>query len=258
MLTDSNPLTYLLTTAKLDATSYRWLSALSTFSFQLQYRAGKRNIDADGLSRRPQAKPVNDQVSQKEEERIRQFIHPHLPEDEVTRISSTTVNAVCERHLVYPPVDSHKNGPINPLVASLAMMAKAVPDSFEHCDGFPVISSISEEDLKQQQRADPAIFEILRLMETGETPPPAVKKELPVLPTFLREMNKLELKDEILYRKRQVGEETQYQIVLPVKFRDMVLRSLHDDMGHMGLDRTLDLTRSRFFGLEWLLMLKGR
>ena len=127
------------------------------------------------------------------------------------------------------------------------MMAKAVPDSFEHCDGFPVISSISEDDLKQQQRADRAICVILRLMETGETPPPAVKKELPELPIFLREMNKLELKDEILYRKRQVGEETQYQIVLPVKFRDMVLRSLHDDMGHMGLDRTLDLTRSRFF-----------
>ena len=246
VLTDSNPLTYLLTTAKLDATSYRWLSALSTFSFQLQYRAGKRNIDADGLSRRPQAEPVNDQVSQKEEERIRQFIHPHLPEDEVTRISSTTVNAVCERHLVYPPVDSHKNGPINPLVASLAMMAKAVPDSFEHCDGFPVISSISEEDLKQQ-RADPAIWEILSLMDTGETPPPAVKKELPELPMLLREMNKLELKDEILLRKRQVGEETQYQIVLPVKFRDMVLRSLYDDMGHMGFDRTLDLTRSRLF-----------
>ncbi|KAK0139814.1 hypothetical protein N1851_023257 [Merluccius polli] len=71
-------------------------------------------------------------------------------------------------------------------------MVKAVPDSFEHCDGFPVISSISEEDLKQQQRADPAICEILRLMETGETPPPAVKKELPELPIFLREMNKLD------------------------------------------------------------------
>ena len=37
----------------------------------------------------------------------------------------------------------HEDGPISPLVASLSMMAKAVPDSFEHCDGFPVISSIS-------------------------------------------------------------------------------------------------------------------
>ena len=52
-------------------------------------------------------------------------------------------------------------------------------------------------------------------------------------------MNKLELKDDTVYRKRQ---ETRYQIFLPVKFRNMVLRSLQDDIGHMGLDRTLDLT----------------
>ena len=48
VVTDSNPLTYLLTSAKLDATSYRWLAALSTFSFKILYRA-----DADGLSHRP-------------------------------------------------------------------------------------------------------------------------------------------------------------------------------------------------------------
>lgn len=48
---DSNPLTYILTTAKLDATSYRWLATLSTFSFKLVYRPGKQNADADGLSR---------------------------------------------------------------------------------------------------------------------------------------------------------------------------------------------------------------
>lgn len=56
VVTDSNPLTYILTSAKLDATSYRWLAALSTFDFQLQYRAGKQNQDADGLSRRPHSR----------------------------------------------------------------------------------------------------------------------------------------------------------------------------------------------------------
>ena len=248
VVTDSNPLTYLLTTAKLDATSYRWLSALSTFRFQLQYRAGKSNLDADGLSRRPHAEPVNNLVSQKEEERISQFIYRHLPEsDEFTRISCKTVSAICEKHLVCPPADANSNDPISPLIVSLAMSAEAIPDRFEHCDGFPVISSISEEDLKQQQRADPAICEIIRLMETGESPPPAVKKELPDLPIFLRELNKLELKNNILYRKRQVVERTQYQIVLPEEFRGIVMSSLHDDMGHLGFDRTLDLTRARFF-----------
>lgn len=70
VITDSNPLTYVLTTARLDATSYRWLAALSTFSFKLQYRAGKLNADADGLSRRPQEQLPENPVSQKEYERI--------------------------------------------------------------------------------------------------------------------------------------------------------------------------------------------
>ena len=51
--TDNNPLTYVLTTAKLDATGHRWLAALSGYNFSLVYRAGRKNQDADALSRLP-------------------------------------------------------------------------------------------------------------------------------------------------------------------------------------------------------------
>ena len=51
VLTDNNPLTYVLTSAKLDATGPRWLAALAAFNFTLKYRPGKSNADADGLSR---------------------------------------------------------------------------------------------------------------------------------------------------------------------------------------------------------------
>ena len=49
--TDNNPLTYVLTTAKLDAASHRWVASLANYNFRLHYRAGKTNIDADALSR---------------------------------------------------------------------------------------------------------------------------------------------------------------------------------------------------------------
>ncbi|KAK6169383.1 hypothetical protein SNE40_020449 [Patella caerulea] len=49
--TDNNPLTYILTTAKLDATGHRWLAALTNYNFSIRYRAGKKNMDADALSR---------------------------------------------------------------------------------------------------------------------------------------------------------------------------------------------------------------
>ena len=51
VLTDNNPLTYVLTSAKLDATGHRWLAALAAYNFTLKYRPGKSNADADGLSR---------------------------------------------------------------------------------------------------------------------------------------------------------------------------------------------------------------
>ena len=51
--TNNNPLTYILTTAKLDATSHRWVAALAAYNFSLNYRPGKANIDVDALSRIP-------------------------------------------------------------------------------------------------------------------------------------------------------------------------------------------------------------
>ena len=51
--TDNNPLTYVLTTAKLDATGQRWMAALGTYNFRIFYRSGKSNGNADALSRIP-------------------------------------------------------------------------------------------------------------------------------------------------------------------------------------------------------------
>ncbi|KAJ8004171.1 hypothetical protein DPEC_G00156010 [Dallia pectoralis] len=51
--TDNNPLTYVLTTAKLNATGHRWVAELADYNFTIRYRPGKNNSDADGLSRMP-------------------------------------------------------------------------------------------------------------------------------------------------------------------------------------------------------------
>lgn len=56
--TDHNPLTYVLTTAKLDATCHRWLAELSAYNFEVYYKPGKKNIDADTLSRLPRISPT--------------------------------------------------------------------------------------------------------------------------------------------------------------------------------------------------------
>ena len=51
--TDDNPLTYALTIPNLDATGHRWVGALASFEFTLEYQKGADNGVADALSRVP-------------------------------------------------------------------------------------------------------------------------------------------------------------------------------------------------------------
>lgn len=248
VVTDSNPLTYILTSAKLDATSYRWLASLSNYSFKLQYRAGKQNQDADGLSRRPHGELVNDAQSKKEQERVSRFVERHLVDKDTTElINHDVLQAICQSHLI-KNIDDNKDCGFT-LVESLTISTEAIPDIYgaEDEHGLPTVPALSKTELKEKQRTDMTIREIISQLETGQTPPPTLREELPDLPLLLRELNRLVLYDEVLYRKRQDGDQVTYQLVLPEELRSSVLHSLHNDMGHLGIDRTLDLVRTRFY-----------
>ena len=47
--TDNNLLTYILTTAKLDATGQRWVASLANYNFKIFYKSGKLNVEVDAL-----------------------------------------------------------------------------------------------------------------------------------------------------------------------------------------------------------------
>ncbi|KAK7909418.1 hypothetical protein WMY93_014102 [Mugilogobius chulae] len=237
VVTDNNPLTYILTSAKLDATSHRWLAALSTFSFKLQYRAGRHNMDADALSRRPH---VHSSHITSDQEVLDQFAEQHTPGPGDPTLSSDVVNAICQSCLIRTEAAST-------LIESLSISADAVPESFADHHGLPVVPALSPSELREKQKADPSLREVIHQLRTGEKIPPTAREELPAIPLLLRELSKLELVEGILYRKRQDNEQTSYQLVLPEDLRSTVLQSLHDDMGHMGIERTLDLARTRFY-----------
>ena len=52
-IVDNNPLTYVMKSARLDATTSRWVAALASFNFIIHYKAGIKNKDADMMSRKP-------------------------------------------------------------------------------------------------------------------------------------------------------------------------------------------------------------
>ena len=48
--TDNNPLTYVLTSAKLDACGQRWVAKLANYNLTIKYKCGLSNVEADALS----------------------------------------------------------------------------------------------------------------------------------------------------------------------------------------------------------------
>lgn len=247
-VTDSNPLTYVLSTAKLDAVGYRWLAALSTYNFKLQYRCGKQNVDADGLSRRPHPELPEEDSSHDELGRVLTFVERLTAEAGEQEISSDVIQAICDSRLTQR--SEYSRDPPVAFISSLTMQTAAVPDVYsqeDQCGGLPTIPHLSSSDIREAQLADPCIKEVIAQIQTGESPSKPVRDALPRLPYLLKEKDRLEFHDGVLYRRRNIADKDTYQLVLPEKFHADVLKRLHDDLGHMGVDRTLDLVRNRFY-----------
>ncbi|XP_056437540.1 uncharacterized protein LOC130374637 [Gadus chalcogrammus] len=220
--TDNNPLTYVLTSAKLSAVGHRWLAALATYEFTIQYRPGRQNIDANLLSRQ------------------------YSPEEakEWTSVPPAGIKALCKRACISGEADVPDR-----LVDQLGAPAAAVPEAYV----FPVnlsmnvLDQLSPKDIQASQDMDPTIGPLKKALEKNKGLTRS-KNDSPETVLLLRESRKLELKDGLLYRVKEktCGKQIK-QLVLPARYRPMVLRSLHDECGHMGMERTTELIKDRFY-----------
>ncbi|XP_067266693.1 uncharacterized protein [Chanodichthys erythropterus] len=221
--TDNNPLTYVLTSAKLSATGHRWLAALATYDFSLQYKPGRHNIDADVLSRYP---PPTD-----------------LPQEWVD-LPSSGVRAICQLADTH-----HSDESCSRLVDQLGATSEVIPSAYV----CPVQlemghkEQLSNSDLRLAQEQDPIIGQVKQEVEKGHIL--TTTKSSNPIETLLRQQGaKLSSRQHLLYRitESTCGRERQ-QLVLPEKYRTQVLHSLHDESGHLGIERTTELCKDRFY-----------
>ena len=242
VLTDNNPLTYVLTSAKLDAAGHRWLAALSTYQFHIKYRAGHANGDADGLSRRPQSPPREDEDFVKERERIEDMKRRLM--DPRGNMGQEVFSALCQRHLV-TLTGEHQNQPEQSVVAeSLAVNPSLISGIF----GEDTLPSMTNTDWHDLQKADPCISRVIHFVERALKP--SIREtnlENSDVKLLLREWKRLELRDGVLHRKWMDRDNPVYQLVLPEQFRERALHGVHNDVGHLGSERALHLARARFY-----------
>ena len=211
VFTDNNPLTYVMTSAKLNATGMRWVSDLADYDFDLRYRPGKNNADADGLSRNP----IDVGSSTIED----------LEKNCTERCDRTALSSI----LTAPSVSEC-------LSISVAHLNCPVPEN----EADP----ISNVELKQAQIEDEVTGPVYQAVVLGSRPSrrecESMSRKSRVL---LKQWAKLNILDGVLVRKT----DKYCQMILPEKYHNIVYTELHQKMGHLSLERVEDLARRRFF-----------
>lgn len=213
VFTDNNPLTYVLRTAKLNAVGHRWVGELADFRFDIRYRPGKVNMDADMLSRCPLD--------------IDKFI--------------TACTEVLTEEVVRATWEGLQVDQDNDIAWVAALNARQ--EDVECLFGRRLMT-LDHSEVRAAQREDPVVGKVIELKESGgEMTPDMMKTAKGGFKRLLYEWRKLDLQDGLLFRKTN----HRSQLVLPAKFKQVALKQLHNDMGHVGTERVLDLARSRFY-----------
>lgn len=109
----------------------------------------------------------------------------------------------------------------------------------------PKPTPIPLDELRLAQKEDQHIGPVITYLQSCTKPMGQQLKSLSMQTRrLLREREKLTLDGDGILRRKTTNK---IQLILPGKYKDMVLTALHDEMGHQGLDRTASLVRERFF-----------
>ena len=209
--TDNNPLTYVLTTAKLDATGQRWITNLANYNFKIYYHSGKLNVDADSLSRIPW-----------EMESVRE-----MPLDPMLLRST----------IISPQVK-----------VKMPMLPNAVISLCELVIGSEL--HLTHNHWKREQRNDYSLKRLIELLEMNSLLTYSCDKQDPSdLKCMLRLRKDFFMENGLLYHKAyfKVTDKQVNQFVMPQKFRKRTLQTCHEDYGHLGMDHVQILLQEWFY-----------
>ena len=220
--TDHAPLRSVINAKDPEGQLARWIEFLSTFDFEIQYRAGQRHQNADALSRRPcddRCKWCRGWKSQKQVS----FVHVGV---------QTEVHAPTR--------------------------VKEEPDNCEgtvgdRCATVKLEPTWTSTFLREQQVADSDLKVIIGWKKAGERKPSweDVSPQSRAVKALWTQWDRLVFRNGVLCRKWEsdMGDQTTDQIVLPENLRQTAFEAHHSHTtaSHRGVKKTLSALQSRYY-----------
>lgn len=135
----------------------------------------------------------------------------------------------------------------SPIIEAVSMHTNAVPEHLAqppHCQAQTDLSTKSWSDWAKLQREDPVIGRVFELLASGSN---KLKDEDRQVRKLLQDRERLRVDHDVLFRRRLIDGEESFQLMLPKSLHQTALEGLHDDVGHFGKDKTLELVLQRFY-----------
>ena len=225
--TDNNLLTYIFSSADLDAAGQCWIAHLTSYNFSLEYQKGKDNMVADFLSQ----------------------MNECLPEEEVQEYLNK---------IPYPGVKAVLNNAIMPIEEHAEQGVRSSSDCQDVCKKETAgarlarLATTNVTDWKQEQKENPVLYQVVKHLKVPcEIFKAALLKVLDKKATaaYVKAKEQLLIKNGLLYRKTRQGlaDEIMFQFVVPQRHRSSALDDCHQEAAHQGQHCSSTLMQEHFW-----------